>query len=472
MQRPDLSTIKTQTDAHRGGQWDMRTMALTLLLALMGFGLQPAQAQDDLPLEWVSIEPLAEVIPGAPTHTMQISPDAAMIAWTVWEGEQALCIYTFADDTSACTPAPSNLTISPTVKMAWSPDGRWLALTEDFLRTLTESDIWLFDVSEKQFINRTDDGLTGRALDFRDEPVALDYVPTWNPATGDLYFWRLTRTWEGETFRDERGLYRVAATELTTNTEPEMAADLTDVAIELPVIVANPVNQGLEGVSVISPDGTQLAFLVLSGGQENPGVWVIDLERGVVRQLASQYDLLPQIGLPTAMLEAYSDVDFLPFLPLTLAWTSDSAGLVVTSENTEGEFGVPFAVSYWLNAETGEALPLIDWTDVETPNAFYTEPGADGFTARYDVTAFAVLLPTSADDLFLFMNQDVTNQQQGLSALPLPPDGRAPLRIHTFDTFHPVQPLNFYTMGEDGETVRVLMLGYLITLRWQEGEDR
>ena len=42
----------------------------------------------------------------------------------------------------------------------WSPDSRYLVLTEEFFRSFSEPDIWVFDTTTGKVTDITDDGTT------------------------------------------------------------------------------------------------------------------------------------------------------------------------------------------------------------------------------------------------------------------------------------------------------------------------
>ncbi len=415
---------------------------LFLLIVLMGLSIVSVSAQ-----EAVTVEMLSDVTGVSPIELRNavISPDASMLAWNNREG---LCIYTFADGETDCTPFPE--LYRDDNPMTWSPDSAYLTFTENFFVQFREPDIWLFDVESRMFFNRTDDRQIGNLLrpPDGDRPRYLDVLPTWNPVTGDLYF---LRSEEMELFGNNvrtTQLMRIAADDVPVwAVEPEEVLNLT-LQFEIPFSIYNPTNYTLNGALAFSPDGTQLAMLVRPNDLQSPdwGLWSYNVESGDLDRLATVEEL--NAGLPD-WLES-------PLFPEGVAWSGENLvvslypfafdGLLVTNQVV------------YLDMATGEITPLVDFSGIEQPDLFTTDP-ATGIAPVFDVPRASVVMPDGSALLY----QNVTpDGVAGFSALALPPTSNAPARWWETDPVPPL-PLNAPSAGQDGDTVRIVTAGYLVT---------
>lgn len=164
----------------------LRLIALIVLfVACVGDGLTaPAAAQSG------KIEILDQVELPIDPFGIVVSPNGEKIAAF---DRRELCIWSPTAEKRACAVWPPNLTDFRPVfidagTMAFSPDGRWLAFTEDYVRRFVEPDLYVMDTDNGQVTALTPDALrTTRAS--TDSP-AIDQLPLFSPDGQMVYFVR------------------------------------------------------------------------------------------------------------------------------------------------------------------------------------------------------------------------------------------------------------------------------------------
>jgi hypothetical protein len=367
-----------------------------------------------------------------------LSPDGSAVAW---EEANATCVYRFETEERACYgwPGDAGLRSSRYNLPTWSPDGRYIAQTENFFMMFRDSDIWTLDTQTGTFTDRTDENYFGSLMS-SDQPddLPLDYLPTWNPATGELYFFR---SQEREPILSETGytlqLYKMGA----DAGEPELVRDLT-LAVPGPFAVYRPV--------AFSDDGSKLALLVLPQNyRESPGtgVWVLDFANGGTEMVAN----LSQItsALPEWAREGA--------IPMNVQWAGDD--LVIWTENPQYVTTIARTPLY-LETETGVVTSLIDYSSFSEPAEYYV-PRPE--VSVYDNPITGAVLP--GGDAYWLMVSPRGNNDGGMAvfSLPFPGVDGEPTLIAQVDEARlaPGQDALPTTSG-DG---KLLMLHTLFTLR-------
>lgn len=335
-------------------------------------------------------------------HTT-LSPDGTMLAWT--DASDGLCVYRFADDSTTCTPFP-NRALRDHTALRWSPDSSLIALTENWLVAFAESDLWLYEVESATLTNRTDDDAAGSAVSLRQDgqAFALDTTPVWNPANGDLYFVRYTPTdgLRGYT----AALYRI----------PRLGGDVLG--------VLNTENAGLadgEPVQVVALDDPVLSRLSIYHGGEfalNGGA-AINAE-GARLVLLARPATFDDISVWEVDLDAETYAQI--------------AGVESFGERLRG---VAFDEDDSVLVAAGQDISAL-YRDGEPIN---------GFAVVSTVTFSGGVLALSTDGSLALLGGD---EWEVIARVPEEPGTVLPL----------VRP----SAGFDGDTLRVLMLGYLFTL--------
>jgi hypothetical protein len=305
-----------------------------------------------------------------------------------------------------------------------------------------ESDIWVFDHAAGTFANRTDDGVEGDFQSVEDQEFALDYLPMWDRATGNIYFWRSVPTGTGE---GTLALYR-----LDPQGGPAELVYDKGLSDQLPLF--NPGTFFMDGVSAISPDGTQLAAVVraLGDATETPdsGLWVLDLtgETASARQLGGTADF--QTALPEWQPQTA--------IPVGLSWTSDGAGVVVAAYAYDAF--MPFTLLYYADVESGDMTPVVDFSNLEQPDASNTNWPTYPTSAPpyYFYTPVSASLTPAGDKLLIFSG---ARGRSSVLASPLPPVGEMPAPVYDAESYY-----SGVARSSRGDNAKVVMSEVMFTI--------
>lgn len=375
------------------------------------------QVVTDAPVTVTGERSVAEIVGDENTELAVISPDGSAIAWIIGPRGGSgifdqLCIFRVATGDKSCHDKPEKFVSYP-YRLAWSPDSTQIAFTEDPLRLVDESDIWLFDVAAGTFADRTDDNVEGpyKARELGAQ-APLDYLPMWNESNGLLYFWRTLVLEDGT--ETTLTLYRLDP----HGGEAEEVQDVTEYFTGQ-LLAFNTEQFSMDGVSAVSPDGTKVALAVRTVQNlfDTPrnGLWVLDLtgSQEPPRQLAT-------IGqFQTTLPEWYN----FPAAPEGLSWSGDSQGVVVLAQGSDQN--LPLLTFFYADVKDGSLTPVVDFSQVPSEQALITEPGANGLPMRFYSPWTASMSPGNTNLLMYSQLTDVS----GILTSPIPPDGSLPAFI-------------------------------------------
>lgn len=131
-------------------------------------------------------------IAGPASMSALVAPDGTKYAYI---NPRDFCIFSLEEEELGCVniEVVRGLDVK---SVRWSPDSRYLAFTEDFLRRFVDSDIWLVDTEELSLVNLTNDFVDRLEISDAAWGGNQDFSPIWL-ADGRLAFFRLNRT-DGE----------------------------------------------------------------------------------------------------------------------------------------------------------------------------------------------------------------------------------------------------------------------------------
>ncbi len=205
------------------------------------------------------------LIAGPGGRSAYLSPDGTRIAWA---DREQMCIYTAAGEKQVCAKLTIRAIDPETVR--WSPDGRSLVFTEEFLRYFDEPDIWIMDASTGTLTDLTDDQTDKFIIQNMAENKSVDLVPCWSQDGKKILFLRFD-------FSDPRNPFGAKLlTVAPAGGTPQQAGELTS-------------TQRLAIYTLAwSGDGTKIAYNYFGQGDNKglSGVWIAELNGENSRQIA------------------------------------------------------------------------------------------------------------------------------------------------------------------------------------------
>jgi hypothetical protein len=400
-------------------------------LFIMLLGVSIVSAQESTGLQLKSAASLNELDEGMIERYAALAPDGSALAWG--SGRSDVCFYSFAEGETTCYEMEMFRSFARYSFLSWSPDSQTLAFNESLFDNFYESDIWMFDITTQMYGDRTDDGFLEFPLGEENAGALLDYAPTWNPANGDLYFFRSQKI--EDTYSLELYLLPLS------RTEPKLMRDLT---ADFPVLsVFRP--------AAISPNGERMAMVVLAQNpleDDRSGIWVLTLSDGSLEQVAGIDDL--QGGMPEWIGEYL-------LLPDSVAWAGDGA-LIVTS--TDLQFVPPISQNaYYLDLAADTVQPLVDFTTVASAGDVFVEDETGIFPALRIPKGGAVT-PDGTKWVYVGAARQVT--EGGIVwSVNLPPDGSEPTLVGTIDRYE-VGPWTETRNSFASDGSKALIWGYVL----------
>ena len=408
---------------------------------LLGLGLFSLSFLQSAP-RWQlgDVEPLRDrigQIDGRPAYLVNamLSPDGRLVAW---QQERETCVYAFASDAATCFdwPEAAAFFADRYNQPSWSPDSRTIAYGETFFTMGDDSDLWTLDVSTGVYTDHTDDGFAGNARLTREgQEMPIDYAPTWNPATGELYFFHSER--RTPLFVDSN--YTLQLFKLTPGGQPQRVRDLT-LAVPGPLSLYSP--------PAFNADGTQLAFLALPYGWQTvpgAGLWVLDLAHGTT-----------EVRVPaSALLQALPAWVGPNMSPLKLQWAGDDLVIWMEANSLDSPM---FRTPLYYDSATGRVTTLIDYSAVADAEAYTTARVAEPYT-YYSNPLTGIRLPGA--DHYWMLAAGPIGEGMSVFEMPLPGDGGQPRLLTAIDQQLGPGEDALPTLSADG---KLLMLHTLFTL--------
>ncbi len=198
-----------------------------------------------------------DLVAGPGRTAAYLAPDGSRFAYV--KGND-LCLYSIDGEKGNCVTLAKDIHMDlETVR--WSPDGTKLAFSEDFLITLRDSDIWLYDTETNTVTDMTPTANREMRLLSNDDPnlkFTVDMIPQWSSDSQSIYFIRFVFNKLGDA---EPNFYKV---NVENNTIEEVSPSGTHFAFSV---------YGF----ALSPDDSKIAYNLDTRGNEKDGNWFLDL---------------------------------------------------------------------------------------------------------------------------------------------------------------------------------------------------
>ncbi len=344
-----------------------------------------------------------------------ISPDGSHIVWATWISNTLLCQFEIETEIERCLNYREEGFNSYVRAYTWSPDGRYIAFTETLNDRGYEPDIWVYDVHEHEIINLTDDDI-GQIYEEEAERMQWDVVPTWNPASGDLYFIRIeveqsteespSRTYINHTLfyldLEDESLHKVR--------------DLSDYLLPGGTFQHPPIRD-FQGGAAISMNGRYMVVhnhRTASVADVDEGFWIIDLEGEIEPYL---------LAIDSDVFSSGSPSDFDEFLySYSINWVADDSAILLSITHRNGEYHSNLI--YLPIEENATPIPLFDLSNLDT-DSILTEDSPDGYSWRFTLPRYAIVLP----DSFTVLTYHHFFRDTALATITLPPDPNSGIEV-------------------------------------------
>jgi hypothetical protein len=279
-----------------------------------------------------------ELVGGAGRTSAYLAPDGTRFAHIE---NFTICIYTIELEQQGCVGyEETTLRVLYVETVVWSPDGRYLAMHEDFLRTFNDSDIWVMDTENYTLTNITDDGVGRVRVEDLDDPAGpIDLAPQW--LNDQIVFIRYNGT----------GI-RLSTPQLVSirpdGSELEPLGDLRSSKIRFSVYMFD-----------ISPNSKRITYHDFAQDDMRNAVWISDLNGENAEQLVS--------GLA------------IDRFPLSLAFSSDGRYILANTPPPLGTGMRDRNAVYVIEVETGTVI------EFDEPTVHFAGWSPEGSALVYQV---------------------------------------------------------------------------------------
>lgn len=336
-----------------------------------------------------------------------VSPTGSTIVWATWISETMLCQYQIETEIEQCLDYRVEGFGSYIRSYTWSPDGRYIAFTETINDRGFDSDLWVYDLDAHQIINLTDDGI-GQFYEEQTQRMTWDVVSTWNPMTGDLYFFRVEVTTDWERILPIKYISQMLLQIDLADRHIEVVRDLSQDLIlggtqqHAPII-------NFEGSAAISSDGRYM----IAGNSETrlqrnlqAGLWIIDLQGDDAPYMLAELADVFSAGEPL-------DFDSGLFT-YSLTWVVNNSAILVSITNHPGDY--LSNLLYITVEENSSIIPLLDFS-----SSYIAEmediDRATGYSWAFLNPVYAVVLQDSTTVMSYYRN--FTDSAFALISLPI-----------------------------------------------------
>jgi hypothetical protein len=255
-------------------------VSLLILLGLLAVP-QALSAQDGTPpldperLTVVDVQTF-ELLAGTRATAAFLAPSGEVFAYL---DRRSICLYSKAGVRQKCLDLPREAVTIDKDSFHWSPDSTRLTFALDFVRFLTNADLFLVDFTNDRLSNLTDDGVRRiPGFSSSDTPKVktnIEFNPKWLAADRIAF---LNYPF-GNRAENEIGSSELVILNLSDNSR-NVVSTLAE-----PSAIPNY-------IWAVSADERYIAYnFLLPGSNANNGLWLLDTKSGLKRQLfRAQFD--------------------------------------------------------------------------------------------------------------------------------------------------------------------------------------
>lgn len=383
----------------------LRNFGLLIVLSCL-FGFSISAQESEITIN--NLQDLTEVLgEDFDLRWASISPTGSTIVWATWSSDTKLCQYQIVTEIKQCLDYREEGFGSFIRNYTWSPDGQYIAFTETINDRGFDSDVWVYELDAHQIINLTDDGV-GQFYDEQPQGMLWDAVPTWNPATGELYFFRVELATDWERIFSTKYISQKLIKINLANGHIEVIRDLSNDLI-LGGTLQHPPIRNFEGTTAISSDGRYMVVANSQNRVETPpysGLWIIDLQDDEEPYMLVQLNKIFSTGEPIN----FESSTF----TFSLEWISHDSAILVFMQNSDGSY---LSNLFYIPIDDNPTIiPLLDLS------ALYMDELDDidsttGYSWEFLNPVYAVVLQDSTTVMVYYRN--FTDSAFALISLPI-----------------------------------------------------
>jgi len=366
----------------------------------------------------------------------ELSPDGNTIVFLDYMNHE-LCFYNINNKTINRYSFPDKA-CNRIHYFTWSPNGKYIAFTDDYFQYMHEPDIWIFNVKKNKFINCTDDNTRDSLM--LGKGALIDILPVWDKNSKNLFFFRIIK-------KDKE--YSTAIFRLTPGNSPKKIKDFDKFSSNSPVYYTRP---------AISNNGKTISICSYSPNPNDKlcyGVRLFNLESGEIKKIASFTQLTDTIP---DWLKKNSHL-----ITIYTKWVDNDKGLIIVlyNDNNYGSINIDLFYLY-LNTHTNKITLLRNLDNISDMISFFKNQENNNRWIK-----MGIISQNSKEFLYLYPDyQNDSKPNLKIGYLPLPPDNSNPIILGELK-YKPVSSLYPYNIITEIKNKRVVIPIYNYLLKFK-----
>ncbi|MGJ3238862.1 MAG: hypothetical protein ACFE0Q_09170 [Anaerolineae bacterium] len=323
---------------------------------VIGSILHMSNAQDTEDITWsYNSSNIIEDIVGTEYefYKTTMSPNGRLIAWVensriCLHEEETICHNLEWDEAFMNSQVGFN-----NVYLQWSLDSQYIALSQDPFFLGFDSDIWLFDTGDNDFVNLTEDNfdsvLVSGNMVYADIPV--DFSPLWKSENELLFFRTFSASQDASISLEQYPYQELFLYSINVDTrETKLELDLTEHIA--PGDVAGAVNSSGSILALVAPK-----LITDSDRNLEFGTWLINLDTYYL-------DFIVDTPKLERFLFTWLNVSFVyPTSNRSIVW-HPSGDSIIMSFNWITEEGFIIPQQFWFEVESKSLNAIVDYSSI------------------------------------------------------------------------------------------------------------